>query len=62
MKNKIISFVRNYDGYGHPINLNYRRSQQYKTLTVGAITHSAHWGIMAYFLILLSQVISKENF
>eukprot|EP00347_Sterkiella_histriomuscorum_P014184 403361841 len=61
-KSKILEKIRNLDSYGHPISLSYKDSSTYKSVFGGIFTLIARIGLLAYFLVDISQVFQKQRY
>ena len=54
--------IKDCDTYGVPIQFQFKNESQYKSVLGGSLTILAFLGILVYFLILLQQVITRQNY
>jgi len=59
---RMCGIIRSLDSYGQEVRLTLEGQGQAKTCVGGLLTVVSYTGLLAYFLVMLSQVINRENF
>lgn len=54
--------IKSFDSYGYKIQLTYKNENKYKTFLGGLVTLIAYLGVFIFFVVLMKQVIYRENF
>ncbi len=60
-RGRVKRFVKWADQHGAPIALSYKSQYTYKTLVGGTITILSRLGMLAYFLVLVNNIINKDK-
>ncbi len=61
MFQKLYGIIRNFDSYGHPINLTYEGETTYKSFIGGLLTILTRVAILSYLISELLQVLDKKS-